>query len=221
MKTFLHSLFVSLLFSCANVLALGKTGTGFAVSSNLVLTAYHVVENGESISVSFGDISFPATVSSFNKDLDWALLKISGTAPATIQIGDSDSMKLGEEVYTLGYPTTDLLGNEIKFSKGEIGSLTGLGGNKDRFQISVPIQPGNSGGPLFSKSGQVVGIIVSTIDPGLFFSVTDGALPQGINFALKISAVRDLKPTLPPSDGIDVETNQRAIGFISVKVRRR
>ena len=220
MKTILDFIALSLCL-CIVTHAMQKSGTGFAVSPDLILTAYHVVENGESISVAFGDTSFPATISSFNKELDWALLKISGIAPATVQLGDSDAIKLGDGVYTLGYPATDLLGDEIKFSKGEIGSLSGFGGSKNHFQISVPIQPGNSGGPLFSQSGEVIGIIVSTIDPGVFFSATEGALPQGINYALKIRAI----PNMHLSNDIltaphSVEANQKAIGLVTARIPR-
>lgn len=219
MKRSVFSLAILLL--CSSSHALEKSGTGFAISPDLVLTAFHVVENGESISVSFGDASFPATTTSFNKDLDWALLKISGMAPAVVRLGSSDSVKLGDGVYTLGFPATDLLGDGIKYSKGEIGALSGLAGSKDHFQISVPIQPGNSGGPLFTESGDVVGIVVSTLDPGAFFSMTDGALPQGVNYALKIGSVPNLPSSqIPSSKSIDVESNQRAIGAIRVQINR-
>lgn len=202
--------------------ALEKTGTGFAISEDMILTAYHVVESGESISITFGSASYPATITSFNKELDWAVLKMSGKAPGTVILGESSNVKLGESVYSLGYPASDLLGDEIKYSKGEIGALSGLAGSKDHFQISVPIQPGNSGGPLFSGKGHVIGIVVATLDPGVFFNATDGALPQNVNYALKI----DLIPNLPrPTDKskivpASVTDNQRAVGLVKTKVAR-
>ena len=110
-----------------NALAFEKTGTGFAVAPDMILTAYHVVESGELISVSFGETSYPATMTAFNKDLDWALLKMSGNAPGTVSIGNSSKVTLGESVYSLGYPASDILGDEIKYAKGEIGALSGLG----------------------------------------------------------------------------------------------
>lgn len=209
-------------FLIQNASALEKTGTGFAISEDTILTAYHVVESGESISITFGSASYPATITSFNKELDWAILKMSGKAPGTVVLGDSSSVKLGDSVYSLGYPASDLLGDEIKYSKGEIGALSGLGGSKDHFQISVPIQPGNSGGPLFSESGRVIGIVVSTLDPGVFFNMTEGALPQNVNYALKIDLIPNLLP--PPANvqpnSIAVAVNQRAVGLIKTKVVR-
>ena len=202
--------------------ALEKTGTGFAISEDTIVTAYHVVESGESISITFGNASYPATITAFNKELDWAILKMSGKAPGTVVLGDSSKVKLGESVYSLGYPASDLLGDEIKYSKGAIGSLSGLAGSTDHFQISVPIQPGNSGGPLFTEDGRVVGIVVSTLDPGVFFSITDGALPQNINYALKIGLVPNLptKPQPNQQNSLSVESNQRAIGLIKTKIAR-
>ncbi len=220
MKSFLCIVF-GFLFWAPLARGVEKTGTGFAISSNLVLTAYHVVESGTDMSVSFGDVSYPAVLSAFNKDLDWALLKISGITPAIVHIGHSSSAQLADEVYTLGYPATDLLGNEVKFAKGEIGSLSGLGGSKDHFQISVPIQPGNSGGPLFSNNGQVIGVVVATVDPGVFFNATSGALPQNVNYALKIDLIPNLpqQPSSQPKQ-ISVAANQDAICLVQVKVPR-
>ncbi len=225
MKTysFLHILPLAGFYAIVtNTMAFEKTGTGFAVAPDMILTAYHVVESGELISVSFGETSYPATMTAFNKELDWALLKMSGKAPGTVSIGKSSKVTLGESVYSLGYPASDILGDEIKYAKGEIGALSGLGGSKEHFQISVPIQPGNSGGPLFDEYGRVIGIVVSTLNPGAFFTMTDGALPQNINYALKIDLVTNIprSSTGSPDSSVSVEANQNAIGLVKAQVSR-
>ena len=91
---------------------------------------------------------------------------------------------IGDAVFTLGFPTPDILGKEVKYSEGVINSLSGLQGDSTYFQISVPIQPSNSGGPLVNQDGDVVGIVTSTAAVEFFYKTT-GAFPQNVNWAVK------------------------------------
>jgi S1-C subfamily serine protease len=83
----------------------------------------------------------------------------------------------------MGFPQTDLQGFSPKFTKGEISSQLGMADDPRHWQISVPLQPGNSGGPLMDEAGNVVGIVVSVL--GLRAAAETGHLPQNVNYAMK------------------------------------
>jgi len=89
----------------------------------------------------------------------------------------------------MGYPVADVMGQEPKFTEGSVSALSGIGGEAALLQISVPIQPGNSGGPLVNERGEVVGVVTSTAAVRTFFAVT-GTLPQNVNWAVKADYAR-------------------------------
>lgn len=143
------------------------SGTGFALNNGYIATNYHVVENAKSIKVqgvrgSF-NTEYNATVISTDKFNDLAIIKISdsrfngfGTIPYRVKTSTSE---VGEDVFVLGYPLTTTMGDEIKLTTGVISSKTGFQGDISLYQISAPIQPGNSGGPLFDGNGNLIGIV--------------------------------------------------------------
>ena len=87
-------------------------------------------------------------------------------------------------VFTYGFPVAQILGTEPKFTEGAISALSGVRGDSTYMQISTPIQPGNSGGPLVNDRGEVVGIIAATAAVEAFFKAS-GSFPQNINWAVK------------------------------------
>ena len=101
-------------------------------------------------------------------------VELMSTAPA----------KLGDKVFTIGFPQPDLLGVRPKYSEGVIAALTGLEDDATRMQVSIPIQPGNSGGPVVDTHGHVVGIVAASAAVGIFLKYT-GTLPQSVNWAVK------------------------------------
>ncbi len=143
------------------------SGTGFALNNGYIATNYHVVENAKSIKVqgikgNF-NIEYNATVTSTDKFNDLAIIKINdsrfngfGTIPYRVKTSTSE---VGEDVFVLGYPLTTTMGDEIKLTTGVISSKTGFQGDVSLYQISAPIQPGNSGGPLFDGNGNLIGIV--------------------------------------------------------------
>lgn len=145
-----------------------KSGTGFALSSNgFIATNYHVIENANSIKVrgikgNFS-IMYNAKVIKSDQSADLAVIQIDD--PNFVDLGKvpysviTSSTEVGEEVFALGYPLTNTMGEEVKLTTGVISANSGFQGNQNQYQISVPIQPGNSGGPLFDKNGKVVGIV--------------------------------------------------------------
>jgi len=118
---------------------------------------------------------------------------------AGLPLGDVSTVKQGDRVWTLGFPLTNVLGEKPILTEGTISSTDGVGEDPRFFQISVPIQPGNSGGPLLNERGEVIGLTVSTMNAMKFFQVT-GSMPQNINFAVKITYAKSLIALLPESE---------------------
>lgn len=143
------------------------SGTGFAIKNGYVVTNYHVVDGAKSIKV-YGikghmNLGLFANVVATDKTNDLAIIKISdssftgfGPIPYSIK---NQTLDVGESVWVLGYPLTQYLGNEIKLTNGLISSKSGYQGDVATYQITAPIQPGNSGCPMFDSKGNIVGIV--------------------------------------------------------------
>ena len=98
------------------------------------------------------------------------------------------AVKLGERVSVFGYPYTGILSSSGNFSAGNITAVTGIGDDTSMLQISAPVQPGNSGGPLLDETGNVVGVVVSKLD-ALKIAAIVKDIPQNINFAIRATTV--------------------------------
>lgn len=163
-----------------------RSGTCFAVSpTGLILTAHHVIANASTVTVQFsGKGRQPAEVVQASTASDLAVLKVAAATNDFLPIAPQRSARLGQKVFTVGYPAIDVLGAEPKYSEGTISALSGIQGEASFLQISVPIQPGNSGGALVDESGRVIGIVTSTAAISGFMKAT-GALPQNVSWAVK------------------------------------
>lgn len=145
-----------------------SSGTGFAITSNgLIATNHHVVDGAKTIKVRGINNDFSRTYSAqlvlTDKNNDLAIIRIDdysfsslGTIPYTI---NSNTSNVGEDIFVLGYPLRATMGDEVKLTNGIVSSKTGFQGDVTSYQISAPVQPGNSGGPLFNSKGQLIGII--------------------------------------------------------------
>lgn len=143
------------------------TGTGFAIGSGYLVTNYHVAEDATNISIkgvrgNF-NLGYSAEVVATDKVNDIAVLKINdnrfkgfGKIPYAVSSRMAD---VGEDIFVLGYPLTQTMGDEIKLTNGIISSRSGFKGDVANYQMSAPIQPGNSGGPMFDSKGNVIGIV--------------------------------------------------------------
>lgn len=188
------------------------SGSGFALTNGYVVTNYHVVEDAASINVQGVNGNFKpnykARVIATDKVNDLALLKLDGTNPINIpyavKIGTSE---VGEEVFVLGYPLTATMGEEVKLTTGVISSKTGFQGDVSIYQISAPIQPGNSGGPLFDSKGNIIGIVSSK---------HKGA--ENVGYAIKTSYLKNLIES-SVSANILPQTNKLAGQNLSGKVK--
>lgn len=174
---------------------LRRSGTGFFVTSNgHCLSAHHVVEGCRNIQVidSAGK-SHTAAIERSLPSLDLVLLKIDAVCADWLALPQDFACSSGDQVFTVGFPTTEILGSEAKVYSGNISSLTGLANDASTMQITIPIQPGNSGGAVVVDSGEVVGIVIGTAAPGTFWRQT-GALPQNVNFAIRSDFAKALIP---------------------------
>ena len=178
------------------------SGTGVIVSSEgLVVTAAHVVEDAKIIEVRLPGGNRPASVVEIDEKNDLAILRIGGSGYRAAALVPSRDVKLGQSVFTIGFPNTDIQGASPKFTKGEISSLSGMRDEPTQWQISVPVQSGNSGSPLFDESGNVVGIVVSKLN-ALETAQRTGDLVQNVNYAVKnaylIPLLEKFSDKLPP-----------------------
>ena len=129
---------------------------------------------------------------------DLALLKAQGRF-APLPLSPSRGVKLGGTVATVGFPNIGLQGfapNPALRDKGEIASLSGAGDDARYFQISVPVQPGNSGGALVDERGNVVGVVSAKLNAGAALR-SSGALPENVNYAVKSSYLLSFLESVP------------------------
>lgn len=186
------------------------TGSGFFITENgLLATNYHVVEGMKDIEVTYtkdGEtFRYPAVVVMSDKQNDLSILKIDSpefTEVSPIPYNFHTQIKdIGSEIFTLGYPLSDVMGEEVKFTDGKISAKTGLYGDPTVYQISASIQPGNSGGPLFDIEGNLIGITNAGLGRGL----SNGYIPQNVNYAIKAQYLKALVETLPQH--VDLQQN--------------
>jgi Trypsin-like serine proteases, typically periplasmic, contain C-terminal PDZ domain len=207
------------------------TGTGFFITKNLVVTNYHVVDSAKKIEVTYqGDTKATAAIVAKDPSNDLAILRVSGleNSVTPLALGSVNDVKEGSAVFTVGFPLSFELGTRCKVSEGIVNSTTGLNDDIRMFQISTPIQPGNSGGPLINSHGQVIGVVTASLDNKYFF-LEKGIVPQNVNFAIKINYIHNLLSVLSEEvtlvdtmvdkvDAIQVmELSKKAIVFISAK----
>lgn len=174
-------------------------GTGFAVSGNgYIVTNYHVVAGADSVYVqnnkgeAFKAISVFEDISS-----DLAVLKIADSSFKSQPLPYAlkpQSVKLGEEVFTMGFPR-----DEIVYGKGYISAKTGFNGDTTAYQVSIPVNPGNSGAPLLDNTGDVVGIVTGK-----------QTTSDGIAFAVKSAHLKRLLDEMPKDKGTKKEWNHKS-----------
>lgn len=126
---------------------------------------------------------------------DLALLKAEGTLESLFVRG-SRGIRLGDRVSTVGYPNVTMQGSTPKYASGDIAAVTGIGDDPRFFQISIPVQPGNSGSPLVDANGQVIGVIAAKLSEQVALETT-GSLPENVNYAVRGSFVLNLMESVP------------------------
>jgi S1-C subfamily serine protease len=160
-------------------------GSGFFITQDgYFLTNFHVVKDATKIEVKYKGHIHPAQVVEVDKSNDVAVIKVAGRGFQPLTLSHKDSADLGDEVFTIGFPNIEMQGVEPKYTDGKISSLAGMQDDPSEYQISVPVQPGNSGGPLCDVNGEVVGIVVARLDDLAMMRIS-GVVPQNVNYAVK------------------------------------
>ncbi len=170
------------------------SGSGVIIGPNVIATNYHVVDQAKTINISVKNgntvSSYVAKVLCTDKINDLALLNIEDENFQRVsEFPFSISQKLkdvGTSIFTMGYPLASYMGEEVKITDGIISSRTGYEGDIVTYQISAPIQPGSSGGPLFDKNGNLVGITNAGIQSA-----------QNVGYAIKSSYLCNLIESAP------------------------
>ena len=167
-----------------------SSGSGFLVGTRgEILTNYHVINKCNRLTVNHGGTEHSATVKTGDETNDLALLVAQSVKGFVSTLSVSPQIRLGEIVQVAGYPLSGILSNDLNITSGNVSALAGLANNVTHLQITAPIQPGNSGGPLLDETGNVVGIVVSQLN-AIETARYTGSLPQNVNFAIKVSVVR-------------------------------
>lgn len=178
------------------------TGTGFLISiDGYVATNFHVVKNATEISVEFPAKNRKYVAVTVLKDSknDLAILKLKDFSASVIGLTHlpyvlekSQKITLGEKIFTIGYPLENIMGQNPKYTEGVVSSKTGIQDDPGSFQITASVQPGSSGSPVFNSKGNIIGVVVATLDP-----IASETLPQNVNYAIKIDYLNTLIDMLP------------------------
>jgi len=180
----------------SSISKINGSGTGFIITRDgYILTCHHVIKDANQIKITVGENRYSAKLVRDDPNNDLALLKINGSFPA-LAFSQKRSAKMGQEVFTIGYPNPSLQGINAKFTKGTINSLTGFQDDLRLYQISVPVQPGNSGGALVDENGNILGVIVAMLSAKATFNIS-GSLPQNVNYAVKSTYAQAMLDTMP------------------------
>lgn len=193
------------------------SGSGFVISEDgYILTNYHVVEDaytgGYEVKVMFYDGStYTAEIKGFDRNNDIAVLKIDATGLDAAELGSSDSLYVGDTVYAVGNPLGEL---SYSMTSGMVSAtdrlITTEEGTMTMFQIDAAVNEGNSGGPVYNTSGQVVGVVTAK-------SNEDGT--EGLGFAIPIDdAVRIANDVISGERSLDAETGDAYLGITPADV---
>jgi len=166
-------------------------GTGFFVSAQgHMLTNAHVAGSCRSLAVLVENQRLDAHLVRKDDTNDLALLRVSvRQPPAFARFRAGAPVRAGDDVVVAGFPLPTVLQNGLNITTGNISAMSGLGSNAALMQITAPVQPGNSGGPLLDLAGNVVGVVVSKLDAQRIARIT-GDIPQNVNFAIQGAVAR-------------------------------
>ncbi len=173
-----------------------SSGTGFFITDDgYFITNQHVAGEGTTVNLVTSSGLIAATVVKVDKANDLSLLKTEGSFSA-LPIITSKNIRLGSTAITVGFPNIQLQGFAPKLAKGEIASLAGARDDARHFQISAPIQPGNSGGALVDERGNVIGVVAARLSQKAALA-TSGALAENVNYAVKSSYLLSFLESVP------------------------
>ena len=209
------------------------TGTAWATSKGYLITASHVIRDANKIAIYCdGEFVGGAKIVADDPANDIAVLQLVTKTPRHLDILPlaEHPASLGRSIFTLGYPAPDILGQSVKMTAGEVSSTIGEFDDARVLQISAPVQPGNSGGPVIGWDGTVLGIVrsrVTNLDPDAPSGGETKLVAENVNYAVKSAYVRPLLEDLPdlgnyapikPAPGRDamIEAARKAVFMVVV-----
>lgn len=164
------------------------SGSGFLVSNKgYVVTNQHVVDGCAAITISEKE-KIEASIIAEDERNDLAVILAKKTDAQPLSLRVNRQVKLAEEVVALGYPLQSILAKQLHVTTGTVTALAGIGSDTRFIQVSAPIQPGDSGGPIIDKYGNVVAMATSKLNAVAVAGVT-GDIPQNVNFGVKASVI--------------------------------
>ena len=168
-----------------------SSASGIVISrEGRILTNQHVVQQCGTYEVIDGkNRTLRAALEVADSTRDLALLTVKEKFPAAAPLRKAITPQLGENIIVVGYPLVAVLGTRPSVGFGHISSTVGVRDNPAQMQISVPVQRGNSGGPVLDQAGNVIGIVVAKLN-ALKLAQRTGDLPQNVNFAIKGEVIR-------------------------------
>lgn len=178
------------------------SGSGFFLSTNgLIATNAHVIEGAKNIEINLsnelGNFTYKAKLVLIDSKNDVAIIKVDDDKFKelnSLPYGITEKAEIGEKAFTIGYPLNDIMGTNYKVTDGIISATSGIADDVRYYQISVPLQPGNSGGPLFNKEGNIIGITSAKLN-----SKAVGTTIENVNYAIKSVYLSSLINILPNS----------------------
>ena len=193
------------------------SGTAFVVSADgYLVTCNHVVHRATDVKATIGGKSMPCEVVAVDASHDLALLHVARKDLSPLPLADSDRVELAEEVRAAGFPLSDMLGSDLKITRGSIAGISSKHGGKT-FQIDASVNPGNSGGPLLDGRGAVVGVVNAQL-VGFQISKVGFAVP--INYAKRLLAKKHVAFQKPGETELDGPTLAKriapALAFVNV-----
>ena len=190
------------------------TGTGFFINKSTVITNHHVVKRCKDIELVRGDYRASAKLSMEDSRNDLAVLKTTEMNDNFLHFRAGKGIRIGEEIIVLGYPLGKLLGTGVKLTTGNVSSLTGLVDDATNMQITAPVQPGNSGGPLLDSGGNIVGIIVARLEKDL-----SGNVAQNVNIAIKSNVLQMLLDTKNIDYDVSMSKDKKEVADIGEEAK--
>src|SRR5262249_1259814 len=142
-----------------SVAAQVSSGTAFAVAPGLLITNQHIIVGCSSVEVIAMDGRRTGAIMDADDQIDLALLRVSGIKGETARLRSPPNVPLGDSAMVFGFPLTGSLSSSGNFTSGIVSALRGLRDAAGVLQITAPVQPGNSGGPLMDASGLVIGVV--------------------------------------------------------------
>jgi S1-C subfamily serine protease len=185
-----------------------SSGSGFFVSrEGYVLTNKHVIRGCAAVKLKTDSSEArDAHIIALDTDDDLALLRAPLKVPAVGVFRNDPAVRPGDDVVAVGFPLSGLLADQVNVSVGTVNALAGLYNDLHMMQMSAPVQPGSSGGPLFDASGNIVGVVVTKLNAKVVAEET-GDIPQNVNFAIKGTVARQFLE----ANGIKYQTGASAV----------